>query len=316
LPALAHTASILQLTQLPQLIYSSFAFLGTVAYSQGFARPRWRLAKLVTISTFLGFGSYTLGFNQKLSAHFKFARSLENPAGFNHALRNINARLGGPEHFPYGVPERRGELMGVVLGPGVAALSGDPNLGESTPETTEPAEGWTVPPSQKQEQSQGKYIYVMVSCVIPAASASTKTTSANQLYLNIDLIPLPPLSAFGLTYYLVAQQTSQPNVQRPPSKWGEIRAANNKAGAPSSWDLIRQNHERNRIASSPQPSPHPGDPNEDRNTGGGTHDPYNSPDTYSTTAIDENEKKWDKRALDETQFEAMLEAEKRRTSQT
>lgn len=105
-------------------------------------------------------------------------------------------------------------------------------------------------------------------------------------------------------------------MQRPSSKWGEIRAANNKAGAPSSWDLIRQNHERNRITppSSPQSS-HPSDPNGGRNTEGGIYDPYNSPDSHSTTAIDEHEKKWDKRALDETQFEAVLEAEKRRTSQ-
>jgi len=107
----------------------------------------------VAISTFLGFGSYTFGFNQKLSAHFRFARTLEDPAGFNRALQNINARLGGPEHFPYGVPERREELMGVALGPHVA---NGPNANGSSPETTEPGEGWAAYPVQEPDQNQGR----------------------------------------------------------------------------------------------------------------------------------------------------------------
>ena len=90
--------------------------------------------------------------------------------------------------------------MGVVLGPGVTALSGDPNIDGSIPETTEPAEGWAVPPSQNQEQSQGKCPYVMVSCVIPGDPASTKTTGANQL-LTLIQSSLPPSNAFGLIYY-------------------------------------------------------------------------------------------------------------------
>lgn len=108
----------------------------------------------MVISTFLGFSSYTLGFNQKLSAHFKFARSLENPVGFNQALRNINARLGGPERFPYGVPERREELMGVVLGPGVVALPKDPNV--SSRDTMEPREGWAVSSSSEELLDQNQ----------------------------------------------------------------------------------------------------------------------------------------------------------------
>lgn len=133
-------------------------------YSIKFARPKWRLTKLVTISTFLGISSYTLGFKQKLTAHFRFARSLENPTGFNQALRNINARLGGPEHFPYGVPERQEEPMPVALGPGVTALSNDqkPHL-----ETTESGEDWTTPQStQSQEepdQNRCKFPYVITA---------------------------------------------------------------------------------------------------------------------------------------------------------
>lgn len=246
------------------LIYSSLAFLGTVAYSQVFARPRWKLPKLVTIGTFMGFSSYTFGFNQKLSAHFKFARSLENPKGFNQALRNVNTRLGGPEQFPFGVPERREELMSVTLGPGVTSLSKDTNVNASAHETTEPNEGWNASPSQDGlDQNQ-------------------------------------------------AQQTRQGAVQRSPSKWDEIRTANNKTGAPTSWDLIRQSHERNKM-----PPPPSAQSSTSRSSAGGTiregtYEPYGSPDLDSSLGIDEN--KWDKRALDEAQFEAVLDAERRRAS--
>ena len=135
----------------------------------------------MTTSTFLGIGSYTFGFNQKLSAHFRFARSLENPAGFNRALRNINARLGGPEHFPYGVPEMREESIAVALGPGVTALSNDkkPRL-----ETTESGEDWTFPPSQEEpDQNRCKFPYVIAaicaSCL--AQSAPTDATAGGDV---------------------------------------------------------------------------------------------------------------------------------------
>jgi len=107
----------------------------------------------VAISTCLGFGSYTLGFNQKLSAHFRFARTLEDPAGFNKALRNINVRLGGSEHFPYGVPERQEEPMGFAIGPRVAK---DPNVNESPLETTEPGGDWAASLVQESDQNQGR----------------------------------------------------------------------------------------------------------------------------------------------------------------
>ena len=107
----------------------------------------------MAISTFLGFGSYTFGFNQKLSAHFRFARTLEDPVGFNRALRNVNVRLGGPELFPYGVPERQGEPMGFAIGPRVAR---DPHVNSSSLETTEPGEEWAVSPVQEPDQNQGR----------------------------------------------------------------------------------------------------------------------------------------------------------------
>lgn len=64
----------------------------------------------------------------------------------------------------------------------------------------------------------------------------------------------------------------------------------------------------------PSPSPfQPSTHSRDRvkAEGDGAHD---SPDLDSSIAIDESERKWDKRALDEAQFEAVLEAEKRRAS--
>lgn len=126
----------------------------------------------MAISAFLGVGSYTFGFNQKLTAHSRFARSLENPAGFNRALRNVNTRLGGPDYFPYGVPERREELMSVALGPSVAVPSNNPNINKSSLETTEPTDDWV---SQSQEESdqnryQGKSLrHSHISRAVPGA---------------------------------------------------------------------------------------------------------------------------------------------------
>lgn len=49
---------------------------------------------------------FAYGFKQKLDAHRKFARALENPAGFNRALQGVNLRLGGTAPWNYGVPVR------------------------------------------------------------------------------------------------------------------------------------------------------------------------------------------------------------------
>lgn len=115
---------------------------------------------------------------------------------------------------------------------------------------------------------------------------------------------------------LLAQQISQPGVQRPPSKWDEIRAANNRAGAASSWDIIRQSHERNKMSlppSSQSPS-RSRDPIGGAAGADGVYDRVNSPDHDSSIPIDKNEKQWDSRASDEARFEAVLEAERRRAS--
>lgn len=137
----------------------------------------------MTISTFIGFSSYTFGFNQKLSAHFKFARSLENPTGFNQALRNINTRLGGPEHFSFGVPERREELMSVALGPGVTALSKDTNVNGSTHEIAEPIEGWNASPSQDGlDQNQGEYHTSWIYASFPASGVYVRVGCQSTLH--------------------------------------------------------------------------------------------------------------------------------------
>ena len=292
-------------------------------YSQKLVRPKWSLTKLVTISTFLGVGSYTFGFNQKLTAHFRFARSLENPAGFNQALRNVNARIGGPEHFPYGVPERRGEYMGVALGPGVAALSKNPSANKLALETTGPGEDWALSqPQEEQDQNQSKSSYVittsLASFLLAPASTNVMCTARTPLCSDPPCFASYECINSHTNAGLVAQRTIQPSVQRPPNKWDEIRAANNKAGSLSSWDLIRQNHERNKISSlsSSQPSIRSRHPTGGPTGADGVHDRDGSPASFdSPTALDKNEKQWDSRALDEAQFEAVLEAERRRTSQ-
>ena len=47
----------------------------------------------------------------------------------------------------------------------------------------------------------------------------------------------------------------------------------------------------------------------------GTFNHGGSPDPDSSIAIDKSDKQWDNRAVDEAQFSALLEAERRRASQ-
>ena len=46
----------------------------------------------------------------------------------------------------------------------------------------------------------------------------------------------------------------------------------------------------------------------------GSHEPDDSPNLNPSNPIDKNDKQWDTRAPDEAQFEAVLEAERRRAS--
>lgn len=174
----------------------------------------------MAISAFLGCGSYTFGFNQKLAAHARFARSLENPAGFNRALRNINARIGGPEHFPYGVPEQREERVAIALGPGIAALSKNPTAGGSPPETMDPGEGWAVSPSQEEpDQSQSKPLYVIhVPSIISGAyernGFQTAPTNSDLPVLISRVHSVPSkMSAFSAT-----DQSTE--CSKPPKQMG------------------------------------------------------------------------------------------------
>jgi len=73
------------------------------------------------------------------------------------------------------------------------------------------------------------------------------------------------------------------------SRWGQIRAANSNTGHLSSWDTIRQAHEHNRVQS----------PSSSR--------------SQQHEALDFERKEESTRALDEARFDAMLEAERRRT---
>lgn len=75
-----------------------------------------------------------------------------------------------------------------------------------------------------------------------------------------------------------------PQATQPKNRWEEIRAANARsAGYVSSWDTIRQRHERNRL-------PYP------------TSSPSN--DTPSSGMDD--------RTVEQAKFDAMLEAERRK----
>lgn len=80
-----------------------------MAYGRGI-RPRWSTGRIFVSGTMLSTAGFGWGFKQKLDAHRKFVRTLENPAGFNRALQGVNLRLGGPTPWNYGVPVRDGRI--------------------------------------------------------------------------------------------------------------------------------------------------------------------------------------------------------------
>ncbi|EGO03506.1 hypothetical protein SERLA73DRAFT_175014 [Serpula lacrymans var. lacrymans S7.3] len=76
---------------------------------------------------------------------------------------------------------------------------------------------------------------------------------------------------------VITETSSNTAASQPAARWNEIRAANARAaGQQSSWDAIRQKHERNRL-----------------------------PNSSSNTVVDE-------RALEQAKFDAMIEAERRK----
>jgi len=174
---------------------------------------------------------FAYGFKQKLDAHRKFARALENPAGFNRALQGVNLRLGGTTPWNYGVPVR------------------EDLLDDSTPRTTPDSEF-----QEERDRSSNTGLW---------DTSSTPSSS-----------PIP------------TRPTSQPQASTNNSRWEQIRGGSN-GGPVSSWDTIRQNHERSRIQ---------GDSRSDAPS-------LAQPEETTRTA-------------DEARFELMLEAERRRSQRS
>jgi len=218
--------------------------VGTIIFGSRFAKPRWKAIRLTAVGSMASVGGFAIGFQQTLDAHFRFIRSLENPAGFNRALQNINIRLGGSTPWNYGVPTKEDAFL----------ISMDE--AKSSPRT-----------EYKSQEPQDNEINMWDSSLVPAASSGSTSK--------------------------VASSHSQA-VPSPSGRWDQIRAANNKKGPVSSWDVIRQNHERNHINAS--------------------GDSQSQDSDHDGSAFEAKEDTT--RALDEVQFDTMLETERRRTSRS
>jgi len=210
--------------------------VGTIIYGVRFARPHWTTVRIVSMSTTSSALGYLAGFPHKLFYHARFAWSLEDGAGFNQALQNINLRLGGSTPWPYGVPVKD-DAFPVAIG--------NPRVRSSPPSGDEP--------SFNEDATW---------------NTSSDTSSA---------------------------PSQQPTATHSSSgRWDEIRAANSKSGTLSSWDLLRQAHERSRVQNQTESgSQEPEEPSDFDNKGDPTRPPS-----------------------DEARFSAMLEAERRRSSQS
>jgi hypothetical protein len=136
-------------------------------------KPTTKWTQRRALATFtLGFTGYTFGKLSMLRAHYDYVRNLENPAGFEKAMENVQAKLGGlvPQGF---VIERVYE------------------------------------PSPDDHSNQNE------SIILPTASDDSPT-----------------------------RQSSQASEQPPLSKWDQIRKMNDNTSKNSSWDTLRQKHER------------------------------------------------------------------------
>lgn len=89
--------------------------VATIGYGRGWARPRWSTGRVFSVGTLTATFGYAWGFKNKLDGHRKFAGSLEDPAGFNRALEQVNLRLGGTTPWNYGVPTAEDDRFRVVI---------------------------------------------------------------------------------------------------------------------------------------------------------------------------------------------------------
>lgn len=127
-----------------------------------------------------------------------------------------------------------------------------------------------------------------------------------------DTIPTEPKASTRSAFPSSSPSPAPPvhnNTSRPPNKWDGIRAANAGPTKPSTWDILRQQHERPRVpVPDSNPSPSTDDPDNSISS-----DPWGSQSRPAGTS-ELGARAEAERMAEQARFDAMLEAERRRSA--
>lgn len=198
-------------------------------------------------------GGYIYGTFRQASGHMKFQAMLEDPVGMEQAMENVNIRQGGTN--PLNITFR---FKQVSNGETSSSIRQQSHTADST---TWPSDSGTdAPPAPpplpnvSQKRSPGM------------VSTQTWTDMCNSM-------------------------TSVNEAVQENGRWAQIRKANNPSAQDSSWDRLRQTHERAGMKQPAAAAP------------GSSATSSNSPERYSGDD--------DERARQQAEFDALLEAERR-----
>lgn len=178
-------------------------------------KPSWPQLRMLGVATGTAFGSLALGNALTLKSHFDFVRSLNNTAGFAGAIDRIQKQAGLPQ--PNGpIIQRRYEI------------------GEGLHGNT--------------EEQQGHFPSFSI---YPSFQLTFKYPEFTQTLPMAESPPPPP------PQQQQEQSQSQGSAQdrHPSSKWDQIRAANAAASTSSTWDALRQKHEKSQAQKPGNDSP-------------------------------------------------------------
>ncbi|GJE87628.1 hypothetical protein PsYK624_037110 [Phanerochaete sordida] len=180
----------------------------TTAYGTFYRKPRWPQPRLVLFGSIAYVVGAFAGQLRRASAHLNFVKTLDDRAAFFHALQNVHRRLGGESTLDWlSVPARDGG--GGAPGPGPMARAPLPRA-DVHGDVPQPVEGdapWTAAEP------------------FPRAGGASAAEAA-------------PPDTPGAQGAQVAAHAK--------SRWNEIRTANARGAQASSWDALRQQHERRR----------------------------------------------------------------------
>ncbi|EPQ60720.1 hypothetical protein GLOTRDRAFT_135354 [Gloeophyllum trabeum ATCC 11539] len=161
--------------------------------------------KVSTVAFFTGILGYGVGEAYRIRSHIRFAKSLENPAGFERAVENVFHRIDGMPQVKVRLPvEHRNRSDW-----GVGAKEDDP-VGLGMEPGKEVEEGFMV---ERMEDADQPSTGTQYPATLPSISTDAQPRQSSQ---------------------------AESDSSRSTSKWDQIRAANAGQGSQSAWEALRR----------------------------------------------------------------------------